>query len=765
MSFSSSPRRDLSDKRLPASQEQALERIQILQAALDVCGSAVMVVDAQGKVLAANSIAERLHGIADGATLPPMWMAAGSPLTRALSGETPQSSTSLLSPKGTSVQLSAAPLHVPGLGGLAAVTARTVPENGEAEETLRRERDWAWSIIETVGSLVVVLDREGRIVNFNSACQTATGYTAEEMQGKLLWERLLIPEELEGVRAIFLDLRAGQFPNSHENYWLAKDGSRRLISWSNTALLDWNGAVEYIIGTGVDITERRRGEDELRQVNETLSAVIDTSPLAIVAMDLEGRVVSWNRAAEQIFGWREEEVLGQVFPPLPADDTAFFRDNLERIRYGETLSGVERHRQRKDGELVDVALWNAPRRNAAGEVVGAISVIANVTERKRLEEQFRQSQKMEAVGRLAGGVAHDFNNLLTVITGYSQMVHDALPAGDLLLGYVDEVLRASESAAALTNQLLAFSRRQVVQPQVLDLNTLVANMDKMLHRLIGEDVELVTVLSPRLPKIKVDPGQFQQVLMNLVVNARDAMPDGGRITIETAAAKLKEIELPPGLTPGDYVSLSVLDTGKGMDEETRRRIFEPFFTTKARGKGTGLGLSTAYGIVKQSGGDIWVTTEPGKGSQFRIFLPAVEEAAAAGIQSGLAPSVRKGTETVLVVEDETGLRKLVREVLHAHGYVVLQAGDVREALRICEQHLGAIHLFLTDVVMPYMSGRELAERATALRPRMKVLYMSGYTDVIAGQPATIDRKMPFLQKPFTPDTLLSKIRAVLDTVV
>jgi nitrogen-specific signal transduction histidine kinase len=409
-----------------------------------------------------------------------------------------------------------------------------------------------------------------------------------------------------------------------------------------------------------------------------------------------------------------------------------------------------------------VALWNAPRRDASGEVVGAISVIADMTERKRLEEQFRQSQKMEAVGRLAGGVAHDFNNLLTVISGYSQMVLDALAANDLLRGHVEEVLRAAESAAALTNQLLAFSRRQVVQPQVLSPNALVANMDKMLHRLIGEDVELVTVLTPGLPKIKVDPGQFQQVLMNLVVNARDAMPEGGRITIETAAADIRQPEAPPGLAPGPYVTLSVNDTGKGMDAETRRRIFEPFFTTKARGKGTGLGLSTAYGIVKQSGGDIWVTTEPGKGSQFRIYLPAAEEAAAAGTQSGQVPKSQQGTETILLVEDETGLRKLVREVLRTRGYVVLQAGDVREALRICEQHLGAIHLFLTDVVMPQMSGRELADRAIALRPGMKVLYMSGYADVIAGQQDAPEMKAPFLQKPFTPDVLLSKIRAVLD---
>jgi two-component system cell cycle sensor histidine kinase/response regulator CckA len=760
MSFSSCTRRDPSNIRLPASHEQALERIRILQAALDVCGSAVMVVDTQGKVLAANSTAEHLHGIADGVTLPPAWMASGSPLTRALKGETPQPSTSLLSPRGTRVQLSAAPLNVPGLGSLATVTACTVAENDEPEEMLRCERDWAWSIIETVGSLVVVLDREGRIVSFNFACQTATGYAAEEMLGKVFWEYLLIPEEVEGVRAVFQDLRADHFPNSHENYWVAKDGSRRLISWSSTALSGRNGEVEYVIGTGVDITELRHRQDELRQVNETLGAVIDTSPLAIVAMDLAGRVVSWNRAAERIFGWSEEEVLGQVFPAVPEDDMAFFHDNLERIRLGEVLSGVERNRNTKGGAPVAVALWNAPRRNAAGEVVGAISVIADVTERKRLEDQFRQSQKMEAVGRLAGGVAHDFNNLLTVITGYSQMVLDTFSAEDMLRGYVEEVLRAAESAAALTNQLLAFSRRQVVQPQVLDLNTLVVNVDKMLHRLIGEDIELVTALSPSLPKIKVDPGQFQQVLMNLVVNARDAMPDGGRLTIETTAARFKERDAPPGLAPGNYVELSVRDTGKGMDEEIRRRLFEPFFTTKARGKGTGLGLSTAYGIVKQSGGDIWVTTEPGKGSQFQIYLPAAEEAEAAAAQGCLAPSQQQGVETILLVEDETGLRKLVREVLRAHGYAVLQAGDVREAMRICEQHLGAIHLFLTDVVMPHMSGRELAEHATALRPGMKVLYMSGYTDVIAEQPAA--DQAPFLQKPFTPDALLAKIRDVLD---
>ncbi|HPQ17027.1 MAG TPA: PAS domain S-box protein [Bryobacteraceae bacterium] len=721
-----------------------------------------MVVDPQGKVVAANSVAASLCGIESGDTLPAAWMQAGSPVLQALSGRAPRSFTFLPSPAGTRVQLSAAPVTEPGLEGMAAVVARAVPETSNGVEKLRRERDWAWSIIEAVGSPIVVLDREGRIISFNSACEAVTGYSEAELRGRTLWEHLIPPEEVEEVRAVFRDLRAGRFPNRHENYWVAKDGSRRLLSWSNTALVDDSGTVEYVIGTGVDITEQRRWEEELRQANETLSAVINTGPLAIIAMDLEARVIKWNLTAEQIFGWREEEVLGKVLPVVPADDLGFFHGCLERVHRGETLAAADRRGEKKDGTPVDIAIWHGPRRNGAGEVVGTVCVIADVTERKRLEEQFLHAQKMEAVGRLAGGVAHDFNNLLTVITGYSQMVADSMNAADPLRGYVEEVLRASESAAALTSQLLAFSRRQVVQPQVLDLNTLVAGMEKMLHRLIGEDIELVTLLSPDVPKVKADLGQLQQVIMNLVVNARDAMPEGGRLTIQTSAADAPQPDTPPNLASGRYAVLSVADTGKGMDEETRRRIFEPFFTTKPRHKGTGLGLSTAYGIVKQSGGELWATTVLGKGSQFQVYLPAVEEDAEAAAPQVAVPSAWSGTETVLLVEDDAGLRKLMREVLRAKGFAVLQAGDVNEALRICERHLGPIHLFLTDVVMPCMSGRELAQRATVLRPGMKVIYMSGYTDIIAGQPEVIERDTPFLRKPFTPDELLSKVRAVLD---
>jgi CheY-like chemotaxis protein len=368
---------------------------------------------------------------------------------------------------------------------------------------------------------------------------------------------------------------------------------------------------------------------------------------------------------------------------------------------------------------------------------------------------------MEAIGRLAGGVAHDFNNLLTVITGYTQMVLDGFESDHPMRSYVEEIVRASDSAAALTNQLLAFSRRQIVTPQVLDLNTLVRGMDNLLHRLIGEDIDLVTTLAPDLPRVKVDAGQFQQVLMNLAVNARDAMPEGGTMTIVTSTAVVDEPG-PEEVPSGAYVLLAVTDTGRGMSEDTRRRIFEPFFTTKSRGKGTGLGLSTVYGIVKQAGGEVTVESQIGTGTTFRIHLPALERAVAAGVEAGAAIERKTGTETVLLVEDEGGLRKLVREVLENCGYTVLQAANCQEALSLSEAYSGPIHLCLTDMIMPGMSGREMASRVTQLRPRIKVLYMSGHTDHSILPRGTKDAGTAFLQKPFTPDVLLARVREVLD---
>ena len=386
-------------------------------------------------------------------------------------------------------------------------------------------------------------------------------------------------------------------------------------------------------------------------------------------------------------------------------------------------------------------------------------------ELRRSEEQLRQSQKLEAVGQLAGGIAHDFNNLLTVINGNSELLLRGL-RDEKQSERVQEIRKAGERAAQLTRQLLAFSRKQVLQPVVLNLNSIIPDTDKMLRRLIGADVDFLTSLEPELWPVKADPGQIEQVLMNLAINARDAMPQGGKLTIQTANVYLDESYAhghAAAVSPGPYVMLAVSDTGHGMDAETRSRIFEPFFTTKEKGKGTGLGLSTVYGIVKQSGGNIWVYSEVGRGTTFKIYLPSVAEASEQRApEAAPREGVPQGSETVLLVEDEEVVRRLARDILELNGYRVLEAADCREALSLCESHEGPIHLLLTDVVMPQMNGRELSECALALRPAMRVLYMSGYTDDSIVHHGVLDAGVAFLEKPFTPDAVARKVREVLD---
>jgi nitrogen-specific signal transduction histidine kinase/ActR/RegA family two-component response regulator len=391
-------------------------------------------------------------------------------------------------------------------------------------------------------------------------------------------------------------------------------------------------------------------------------------------------------------------------------------------------------------------------------------LVNDVTERKQLEEQLRQSQKMEAVGQLAGGVAHDFNNLLTAITGYSELTLRWLPEDSAMRHNVLEIKKAGERAASLTRQLLAFSRRQVLQPVVLDINSLVTDVSKMLRRLVGEDIEFITLLRPEAGRINADPGQIEQVLMNLVVNARDAMPRGGKLIIETANVELDEAyaDRHVAVNPGSYVMLAVSDTGTGMDEETRARIFEPFFTTKEEGKGTGLGLSTVYGIVKQSGGNVWVYSEVGRGTTFKIYLPRVAEDTQEQVPAVEREELLRGTETILLTEDEGLVRRLVREALETYGYTVLETTSGGEAISACEGYDGPIHLLVTDVIMPGMDGRELANELTRLRPEMRVLFMSGYTDDAIVHHGVLDADMPFLQKPFSPDDLARKVREVLD---
>jgi CheY-like chemotaxis protein len=383
---------------------------------------------------------------------------------------------------------------------------------------------------------------------------------------------------------------------------------------------------------------------------------------------------------------------------------------------------------------------------------------------RQSEGQLRQAVKMEAVGRLAGGVAHDFNNILTAITGYSELALMNLDPLDPVRHDVKDILAAAERATSLTHQLLAFSRKQVLHPQRLDLNQVVANLDKMLRRIIGEDIDLVTILGPELGAVMADPGQIEQVIMNLVVNARDAMPQGGNLTIETANADLDEAYARKRVQvqPGPYVMLAVSDTGVGLDRDSLDRIFEPFFTTKEAGKGTGLGLATVYGIVKQSGGYVGVYSEVGHGTTFKIYLPRLEEAAGAGPPAAGTAELRRGRETLLLVEDADLLRGLAREVLERAGYMVLEARNGAEALQVHQQHEGPIHLLLTDVVMPGMNGRELAEQLAPLEPEMKVLYMSGYTDDTIVQHGVLEPGVAFLQKPFSPAALTRKVREVLE---
>ena len=503
----------------------------------------------------------------------------------------------------------------------------------------------------------------------------------------------------------------------------------------------------------------RTANEDLRQADEVREALLQSSPLAIWTLDLEGKVTFWNPAAERIFGFTAEEMIGGALPIIPADQHAEQQEWMERFRKVESLGGVERARLKKDGSRIDVVIWTAPLRDAEGRIRGTIAIDSDVTDRKLLEEQFRQSQKLEAVGRLAGGVAHDFNNLLTVISGYTEMLMTEVEKSPALLDYVQEIQYAAARAGGLTAQLLAFSRRQISQPRILDLNAVVANSMKMLQRLIGEDIEITTRLDASLGRVSADPIHIDQVIMNLVVNARDAMSRGGKLTIETANVALDAdyVGRHIGVAAGDYCMLAISDTGMGMDAATRNRLFEPFFTTKEAGKGTGLGLSIVYGIVKQNQGEIMVYSEPGRGTTFKIYFP-MAQAPSETAGGGRRAEPARGNETILLCEDEEGIRRLVQRVLTRQGYRVLEAETPEQALLAARE---PIDLLLTDIVMPRMSGFDVAKAVRELQPQAKVVYMSGYTDSQISHNWVMGPETAFLQKPFTAADLSEKLREAL----
>jgi PAS domain S-box-containing protein len=503
----------------------------------------------------------------------------------------------------------------------------------------------------------------------------------------------------------------------------------------------------------------------LNEERQRLSAAIQQSAEGVIITDVEGTIVYVNPAFELMSGYSCEEVIGQNLRILKSSeqDAAFYSELWTTIRAGEVWHGRLANRK-KDGSHYTAEETVTPVRNGNGAIANYVAVQRDVTRELQLEEQYRQAQKMEAVGRLAAGVAHDFNNLLTAINGFAELIRLQLSSDSPLQEMTDKILEAGQSAADLVRQLLAFSRKQVIEPKVLDLNDVVANMHKMLRRIIGEDVELATVLAPGLWSVKVDPAQIEQVIVNLVVNARDAMPQGGRLTIETANEILGKEEdacyLEP--QPGEYVLLAVSDTGLGMNKEVKARIFEPFFTTKEVGKGTGLGLATVYGIVKQGGGGIWVYSEEGQGTTFKIYLPRAEEVASMSAQAEVRADMPSGSETVLLVEDDLRVRELVRRVLRGQGYTLLEAQDGQEAWRMASQYAGTIDLLLTDVVMPGMGGRVLAEQLVEARPEMKIIFMSGYADDAIGHHGVLEPGVVFLPKPFSPMNLAHKVRVVLD---
>jgi two-component system cell cycle sensor histidine kinase/response regulator CckA len=645
-----------------------------------------------------------------------------------------------------------------------------VEARARSEAALRAQEARFRAVVENVGEGLLLTDRADVVVYANPQVEAVTGYAPAELQGRVLHEVLY----REGDPGWVADGEPG--PDGTGRWqvpFTRKDGSRGWMAMIGSPMRGEDGSVTGVLMAVTDVTERRRAQQELRAVQERLRLLVETvRDYAMVVLDPGGVVVSWNAGAERTAGYTAEEIVGRhvsIFYPPESDGPEL---HLEEAA-AEGRCEMEGWRVRRDGSRYYANTVLTALRDEAGTLVGFAAITRDLTDRKAAEEalraseeQLRQSQKMEAVGRLAGGIAHDFNNILMAISGHTQLLMRRADVGEGARPGLEEVKRGADRAAALTRQLLAFSRRQVLQPRVLELPRVVAEMQGMLSPLLRDDVELVLRLDPATPRVRADATQMEQVVMNLVVNSRDAMPDGGVIVVEVEEVRVgaEEVRRHPFLRPGRYVCLGVTDTGSGLDEETKALAFEPFFTTKGAGAGTGLGLSTVYGIVKQSDGWITVDSEPGVATSFRIYLPPVEEAAEEeaaplpSVEPAAAAAGRRG-ETVLLVEDESAVRALLAEVLRDAGYRVLTARGGPEALLLADRHRDRVDLLLTDVVMPGMRGGELARRLRALHPEARVLFMSGHAD------EEVRRGLEggdLLQKPVPPDEVVRRVRETLD---
>jgi PAS domain S-box-containing protein len=651
-----------------------------------------------------------------------------------------------------------------GLDHLPAAIDHVLQER-RAESQLAESEAHLAAIIHSAKDAIIIVGPDRRITLFNPAAEQMFRCPAGTALGQPLSR--FIPKEFVTASADRID---GPTPASISLTELIRAGSRGIRADGEEFPLEASfsraevGRRRFHTVVVRDITQRRLAEEALCRSEMQFHQIWDKSRDGMRLTDAKGAIRLVNDAFCKLVGKPRDALEGQ---PL---STIYARHSKVQI--------LEEYRQRFASRTIEphltteIALWDGKKvhfelSNSFLELPGErpllLSVIRDITGRISLEEQLRQSQKMEAVGRLAGGVAHDFNNMLTVITGHCEILLSRFASTEPLRESIREVRKAGERAASLTRQLLAFSRKQLLAPQVVDLNVLITEMEKMLRRLIGEDIDFATVLDANLGTVRVDPGQIEQVLMNLVVNARDAMPKGGHLTIETRNVELDEhyAKERPEVQSGSYAMIAVTDTGTGMDAEIKTRIFEPFFTTKEVGRGTGLGLSTALGIVKQSGGHIEVYSELSRGTTFKVYIPRTEGAVAPSKTFPNLLGASKGTETILLAEDDDSVRSLVSLSLRSYGYTVLEAQDGDEALKVCQQHDSAIDLLVTDVVMPRLSGRELAALLMPLRPKMKVLFLSGYTDEAISRHGILEAGVPFLQKPFTPGILARKVREAL----
>jgi two-component system cell cycle sensor histidine kinase/response regulator CckA len=664
---------------------------------------------------------------------------------------------------------------------------------------LEMSRDCLENVLENSPDAIGIVDKHGRLLKWNKLAEQLFGYSFKEIKQKKIFEFYDDPQELEKMLSLLrkngvvkeyeikMRKKNGQVVAFNLSISLLKDSQDRLIASVGVArdLTEKKEAVEelqkyrqhlegmvekrtaQLIAANErlqrEITERQRTEEALKSSEARYRSLFDGVPVGLYRTTPEGKILDANPALVQMLGYPDRESLVTV------NVAASYVNPEDRVRKKALLAqeGIirdyEMELRRHDGERIWVRDTVRVVRDPSAEATCYEGSMEEITERKQLESQFRQAQKMEAIGRLAGGVAHDFNNILTAITGYSEITLLDLRRDDPLRANIEEVLKASERAASLTQQLLTFSSKQILQPRKINLNDTITDMHGMLQRLIGEDIDLSLVLDPEMGTVIADPGQVEQIILNLVVNARDAMPQGGKITMETGNFLLDETYAQRHLevTPGAYSMLALSDNGLGMDGETQAQIFEPFFTTKPRGKGTGLGLAMVYGIIKQSGGHIWVYSEPGQGTTIKVYLPRVDAAVEPAIVEE-PTELPFGKETILIVEDEDALRALISRSLKKFGYQVLEARHGGDALLICEQAQEPIHLMLVDVVLPQISGPGIAARLASLQPEMKVLFMSGYTENAIVRHGVLDQRVPFLPKPFKPVAMVRKVREVLD---